>query len=62
MSYYQDGYNKGKEDTLEGKDDIISGYFFDLLSAISNSEDQDKYEEGYGDGYKAGEEELEGNE
>jgi len=62
MSYYQDGYDKGKEAALEGERDITGGAFFDLLSAISNDANQNEWEEGYRDGYEAGQEEREENE
>jgi hypothetical protein len=61
MSYYQDGYDVGKEAALDGERDITGGSFFDLLSAISNDANQDDWEEGYRTGYEAGKEELETN-
>lgn len=56
MSYYQDGYDAGKEAALKGERDITGGAFFDLLNLISNDEDQDEWERGYRDGYEEGKE------
>jgi hypothetical protein len=57
MSYYQEGYDKGYADGLEGKHNMAEGLIFAAISAVVNDEDQDEWERGYRDGFEAGEEE-----
>ncbi len=62
MSYYDEGYEKGHADALEGKPSFSDGIIFGALSAILNDDEQYEYEDGYRDGHAAGKEETQNDE
>ena len=59
MSYYQEGYNKGYDDALNGEPEPESGLIYTLISAVLDDEEQVEWEEGYKDGYAAGKKQAE---
>ena len=59
MSYYQEGYEEGYDDAINGKPEPGSGLIYTLISAVLDTEKQAKWEEGYRDGYAAGKEHAE---
>lgn len=61
MSYYQEGYDKGHEDAINGEPEPESGLIYSFVSAVLDTEEQAEWEEGYRDGYAAGKEETEDN-
>lgn len=60
MSSYQDGYDKGYEDAINGERNICEGGgpIYDIISLISDDDKQEDWEDGYRAGYEAGEDEL----
>lgn len=54
MSDYQDGYDQGYKDGLEG-DHCADTWIVDLFLGVSEREEE--WREGYEDGYQAGQEE-----
>ena len=51
--YYQDGYNHGYDDAINGRENRCAGMLYDFLSFL-NEETQDQWEAGYRDGYNDG--------
>ena len=58
---YQEGYNQGYQDAMDGLDDGCSGFLYRLMD-ILNTESQDQWEEGYRNGHAAGYQERKENE
>ena len=55
MGYYSEGYDAGYEDATSGEPNKIDGgLIYTLVSAISDTEEQMEWENGYKDGYEAG--------
>ena len=59
MSDYQDGYDQGYKDGLEG-DHCADTWIVDLFLGVTEREEE--WREGYEDGYQAGQEEKENEE
>ena len=60
MSNYQDGYDKGYQDAINGEREMATDTFLSIFDELIDGDDRQKeWEEGYTDGYEAGEEELE---
>ena len=58
MSYYNDGYEKGHEDAIDGKDNMynfLTGLGGDIMDmVIPVQEGEEEWSEGYRDGWEAG--------
>jgi len=58
MSSYQDGYDKGYQDAIDGERELSTDTFMSIFDGlVTDADKQAEWEEGYRDGYKAGEEE-----
>ena len=56
MSYYDEGYDVGHGDAINGESNRIdSGLIYTLISTVLDTEEQTEWENGYKDGYEAGE-------
>ena len=59
MSYYQDGYDKGHEDALQGNSSDVNQWTRLMGDILQDPKEVDEYEDGYEAGYADGERDRE---